>query len=109
MSSQTYPLSLPGELLEELRTLAAEAGLSVADVLRQAAKLGLPELRAKLCPEKGGELIVVELESGKRKLYVGRRLVATVSPGEQFSFDRAILWEKIIFARRGQRQKTASK
>lgn len=47
---ECYPLPLPDALYKELRDLAEQSELSMADVLRQSARLGLPLLREKLCP-----------------------------------------------------------
>ncbi len=44
--AQTIPLSVPDELLEEVRETAKVTNLSVQDVFRQSTKLGLPALRA---------------------------------------------------------------
>jgi hypothetical protein len=48
MKSQTYSLVLPPELLGEVRQMAKETGLSVADAIRQSMRIGLPQLREKL-------------------------------------------------------------
>lgn len=48
MKTCMYPVVLKGELLEELRQTAKATGLSVADCIRQGAKLGLPQLREQL-------------------------------------------------------------
>jgi len=48
MKSETYPLSMPPELLGECRKTAKQTGLSVADAMRQSMKLGLPKLREQL-------------------------------------------------------------
>jgi hypothetical protein len=45
MSMTTYPLGLPDELMEEVRGTAADTHLSMADAMRQAIKLGLPQVR----------------------------------------------------------------
>lgn len=44
MKSITYPLSMPADLLDELRRAAKETGLPTADTIRQSANLGLPKL-----------------------------------------------------------------
>ncbi len=44
--AQTIPLSVPDDLLEEVRETAKVTHLSVQDVFRQSTKLGLPALRA---------------------------------------------------------------
>ena len=48
MKSETYPLAVPPDLLGEVRKVAKDTGLSVADAMRQSMKLGLPQLREKL-------------------------------------------------------------
>jgi hypothetical protein len=48
MKSMTYPLAVPPGFLDEFRQAAKETGLTTADVLRQSAKLGLPELLDRL-------------------------------------------------------------
>jgi hypothetical protein len=53
MKSETYPLSLPPDLLGEVRETAKETGLSLADAMRQSLKLGLPKLREQLAPQTG--------------------------------------------------------
>ena len=45
MSMTTYPLGLPDELMEEVKRTAADTPLSLADAMRQAIKLGLPQVR----------------------------------------------------------------
>jgi hypothetical protein len=44
MKSETFPLAMPADLLEEVRQAAKRTGLSMADVVRQSAKIGLPKL-----------------------------------------------------------------
>jgi len=48
MKNETYPLVLPPDLFGEARQTANEAGLSLADAMRQSLKLGLPKLREQL-------------------------------------------------------------
>jgi hypothetical protein len=48
MKSHTYPLAMPQDLLQEVRKVAADTGLSIADAMRQSMKLGLPKLRKQL-------------------------------------------------------------
>lgn len=43
--SQTIPLSVPDELLNEVRETAKVTNLSVQDVFRQSTKLGMQALR----------------------------------------------------------------
>ncbi len=45
MSSAIHPLHLPGELEKEIRAAAKESNLSMADVMRQSIKIGLPKFR----------------------------------------------------------------
>jgi len=42
MKRDTYPLSVPPDLLLEVRRASQALGLSMADVMRQGMKLGLP-------------------------------------------------------------------
>jgi hypothetical protein len=53
--AQTIPLSVPDDLLEEVRETARITHLSVADVFRQSAKLAAPALRqsSRQTPPKG--------------------------------------------------------
>ncbi len=44
--AQTIPLSVPDDLLKEVRETAELTHLSVQDVFRQSTRLGLPALRA---------------------------------------------------------------
>jgi hypothetical protein len=46
--SETIPLSVPDDLLKEARETAELTHLSVQDVFRQSAKLGMPKLREQL-------------------------------------------------------------
>ncbi len=46
--SQTIPLSVPDELLEEVRETAKVTNLSVQDVFRQSTRMGMPVLRESL-------------------------------------------------------------
>ena len=45
MSTITYPLGLPEELMEEVKRTAADTHLSMADAMRQAIQFGLPKVR----------------------------------------------------------------
>ena len=45
MKTEPYPLAMPSDLLREMRKLAKESGLSIADTMRQSMKLGAPLLR----------------------------------------------------------------
>jgi hypothetical protein len=47
----TYPLTLPPDLLKEIRKTAKETGLSLAEAMRQSIKLGAPKLRQDLARE----------------------------------------------------------
>ena len=44
----TIPLSVPDDLLEEVRETAKQTNLSVQDVFRQSTRLGMPKLREQL-------------------------------------------------------------
>ncbi len=44
--AQTIPLSVPDDLLNEVRETAKLTNLSVQDVFRQSTRIGLPALRA---------------------------------------------------------------
>jgi hypothetical protein len=44
----TIPLAMPPDLLAEVKRTARDAQLSSADVMRQAIKAGLPQVREKL-------------------------------------------------------------
>jgi hypothetical protein len=48
----TYPLVVPAELMKEVRAAARRTGLSMADVIRQSTKLGLPRLVEQLSATK---------------------------------------------------------
>jgi hypothetical protein len=50
MKTDTYPLAVPPDLLGEVRQASRELGLSMADIMRQSMKLGLPKLREQLSP-----------------------------------------------------------
>ena len=43
--AETIPLSVPDDLLKEVRSAAEQTHLSVQDVFRQSTRLGLPRLR----------------------------------------------------------------
>jgi hypothetical protein len=46
--AQTIPLSVPDDLLEEVRETARLTQLSMQDVFRQSTRIGLPALRASV-------------------------------------------------------------
>jgi len=48
MKADTYPLAVPTDLLGEVRQASQDLGLSMADIMRQSMKLGLPKLREQL-------------------------------------------------------------
>ena len=48
MKSETYPLALPDDLIQEARQAANEAGLSLPYAMCQSLQLGLPRLREQL-------------------------------------------------------------
>jgi hypothetical protein len=51
MKTDTYPLAVPSDLLGEVRQASQDLGLSMADIMRQSMKLGLPKLREQLSPD----------------------------------------------------------
>jgi len=51
MKTDTYPLAVPSDLLGEVRQASQDLGLSMADIMRQSMKLGLPRLRDQLSPD----------------------------------------------------------
>ncbi len=52
MAGNTVPLAVPPDLLAEIRTAAADTGLSQADVMRQSMKAGLPRVREQFASTK---------------------------------------------------------
>ena len=48
MKTDTYPLAMPEDLLNEVRHAAKATGLSLADAMRQSMRLGLPKLEEQL-------------------------------------------------------------
>ena len=44
MKSAIFPLTLPKDLHSEIREAAKKTGLSMADVIRQSTKAGLPKV-----------------------------------------------------------------
>lgn len=65
--AQTIPLSVPDDLLEEVRETARLTDLSVQDVFRQATKIGVVALResAKGVPRPKRLSVWDALESGQ--------------------------------------------
>ena len=57
MRNPTYPLTLPPDLLKEIRRTAKETGLSLAEAMRQSIKLGAPKLREDLAPRKDNSIL----------------------------------------------------
>lgn len=60
MKSETIPLLVPAELVEKLRATGKRTSLSMADVMRQSMKLGLPRLEESLSPLAGLEPFTAE-------------------------------------------------
>jgi hypothetical protein len=56
-------LVAPPDLLGEVRQASQDLGLSMADIMRQSMKLGLPKLREQLSPDPLKKLEAV-VESG---------------------------------------------
>ena len=60
--AETIPLSVPDDLLEEVRKTAKQTNLSMQDVFRQSTRLGMPKLieqlsgRLSLAPLSDNEL-----------------------------------------------------
>jgi hypothetical protein len=48
MKTDTYPLAVPTEMMQNLRKASGELGLSIADIMRQSIKLGFPILQQQL-------------------------------------------------------------
>ena len=48
MPMRTIPLAKPADLLDEVRRTADQPDLSSADIMRQAIKAGLPQVRQAL-------------------------------------------------------------
>ena len=51
MAMSTIPLAMPADLLNEVKRTAEETSLSSADIMRQAIKAGLPQVKAALAPK----------------------------------------------------------
>jgi hypothetical protein len=60
--AETIPLSVPDDLLKEARETAELTHLSVQDVFRQSAKLGMPKLREQLMVDQGSLAPLSEAE-----------------------------------------------
>ena len=52
MKTEVYPLALPVELYEQIRTTAKKSGLSIADVMRLSLKAGHPHVSRELGSER---------------------------------------------------------
>ena len=52
MATVSIPLAVPPELLAEIRTAAADTGLSQQDIIRQSVKAGLPKVREQFQAER---------------------------------------------------------
>lgn len=72
MKSETIPLLVPGELVEKLRSTAKRTQLSMADVMRQSMKIGLPRLEESLSPLGRVTNVDPLPEAAARKLYSER-------------------------------------
>jgi hypothetical protein len=51
MKTDTFPLAVPPDLLGEMRSASEDLGLSMADIMRESMRLGLPKLREQLSPD----------------------------------------------------------
>lgn len=67
MKTDTYPLAIPAELLEEVRRTAMDTGLSMADAMRQSMRLGLPKLREQLSSASLKPFTRKEIQSAFKK------------------------------------------
>jgi hypothetical protein len=47
MATETYPLTLPEDLLQEVREVASQKHLSLEEAVSQSVRLGLPKLAEK--------------------------------------------------------------
>jgi hypothetical protein len=71
MKTEIYPLPVPLDLYNEIRTAAKKSGLSIADIMRQSLKAGFP----RICEQLGtGRVTNVDPLPDKvlRKLYAER-------------------------------------
>jgi len=68
MKTAVVPLAVPADLHKEIRTAAERAHVSMADVMRQSIKLGLPKFREQF---PGGRITNVDPlpKQVARKLY----------------------------------------
>ena len=67
MKSDTYPLAMPRDLLDEVRQTARATGLSMADAMRQSMKLGLPKLREQLSPAHLKPFTAMEIKAAFKR------------------------------------------
>jgi predicted transcriptional regulator len=51
--SATFPISMPDDLLKEIKSAARKTDLSQQDVVRQSIKAGLPAILAKFNADTG--------------------------------------------------------
>lgn len=72
MKSATYPLAIPGTLLDEVREVSQETGLSMADAMRQSLRLGLPKLRQRLAREDNRALKLRPFTKAEARKAFGR-------------------------------------
>ena len=68
MKTDTYPLAVPPDLLGDVRQASQDLGLSMADIMRQSMRLGLPKLREQLCPDPLKNLKPLS-RAGSRRCY----------------------------------------
>ena len=71
MKSIVYPVAWPPDVLGQMKQAAKQTGLSIADVMRQSAKIGLPKLLEQM---DAGRVTNVEPLPDRvaRKLYAER-------------------------------------
>ncbi len=65
MKANTYPLAIPSDLLGEMRRASEDLGLSMADIMRQSMKLGLPKLREQLSPSPLKDLVPLSRDEAR--------------------------------------------
>lgn len=53
MAMDTIPLAMPPDLLAEIKRTAQQTQLSSADIMRQAIRAGLPQVREALAVKPG--------------------------------------------------------
>ncbi len=73
MASAVYPLPMNEELARTVRQTALEAGMSRAEVMRQALRVGLPKVRAALRRTQGRLTCVEPLPTQRVRLLYAQK------------------------------------